>query len=276
MRFAIKFTLQPDYIGTLDYCFFGDDDMFVFLDGKQILDIGGVHSSVGEYVDLWDYIEKDGRTEVEEHVLSFFYLERGASGSTCWMRFTIPEARFEEGGQFNPEKFNDLLLTKIAEGDNLDTEEEFAFDIALRDNNGNYLMNDYNYTVYQGMNKIGSGIMSAGKQNRVKLKSGEQMMISHIPVGSTYEITEAPDLKWSATFQGNNVNQSGNTASGSIRTGDAVDIVCTNTSAVSELPNTGGMGTRGVVAIGETLMIVAIMSLAIRRRKHWKRTKTEK
>lgn len=256
--------------------FFGDDDMFVFLDGKQILDIGGVHSSVGEYVDLWDYIEKDGRTEVEEHVLSFFYLERGASGSTCWMRFTIPEARFEEGGQFNPEKFNDLLLTKIAEGDNLDTEEEFAFDIALRDNNGNYLMNDYNYTVYQGMNKIGSGIMSAGKQNRVKLKSGEQMMISHIPVGSTYEITEAPDLKWSATFQGNNVNQSGNTASGSIRTGDAVDIVCTNTSAVSELPNTGGMGTRGVVAIGETLMIVAIMSLAIRRRKHWKRTKTEK
>ena len=54
-----------------------------------VCDIGGVHSSVGEYVNLWNYIGAD-RTEDEQHTLTFFYTERGASGSTCYMNFTLP------------------------------------------------------------------------------------------------------------------------------------------------------------------------------------------
>ena len=79
MQYAVEFTLTPDYIGPLEYTFFGDDDMWVFLDNTLVCDIGGVHSSVGEYVDLWDYLSQEGRTETEKHTLTVFYTERGAS-----------------------------------------------------------------------------------------------------------------------------------------------------------------------------------------------------
>ncbi|MCD7840492.1 MAG: isopeptide-forming domain-containing fimbrial protein, partial [Erysipelotrichaceae bacterium] len=92
MYFEVTFSLDGDYCGPLDYIFFGDDDMWVYLDDKLICDIGGVHSSVGEYVDLWDYLSNDKETDLGEHTLRFYYTERGASGSTCYMQFTLPYA----------------------------------------------------------------------------------------------------------------------------------------------------------------------------------------
>ena len=110
MQFQVDFELTDNYVGPLDYIFFGDDDMWVFLSeidddgkiiqqadgqyGKLVCDIGGVHPSVGEYVNLWDYIAPgqgpEGVHETKKYRLSFFYTERGASGSTCWMQFTLP------------------------------------------------------------------------------------------------------------------------------------------------------------------------------------------
>lgn len=87
MHFSVKFSMEEDYVAPLGYYFFGDDDMWVFLDDQLICDIGGVHSSAGSYTDLRDYIDEG---DVGEHVLSFFYTERGASGSTCWMQFNLP------------------------------------------------------------------------------------------------------------------------------------------------------------------------------------------
>lgn len=89
MQFSMSFTIPERYTGPLEYQFFGDDDMWVFLDNKLICDIGGIHSALGEFVNLWDYIGKDDH---EEHTLSVYFMERGASGSTCWIRFYLPDA----------------------------------------------------------------------------------------------------------------------------------------------------------------------------------------
>lgn len=135
MKFEVKFTLAEEYIGPLEYFFYGDDDMWVFLDGKLVCDIGGVHSSVGEYVDLWDYIE-GGRENhhAETHTLSFFYTERGASGSTCWMQYTLPNAT--NVPQFDKPDTSDrpLRIEKYVEGPESlrpDPTQEYKFTISF-------------------------------------------------------------------------------------------------------------------------------------------------
>lgn len=89
MNFKFEFQIPEHYCGPLEYTFFGDDDMWVFLDNTLICDLGGVHATMGEFVDLWDYIEPGDR---EVHTMTVYYLERGAFGSSCWIQFYLPNA----------------------------------------------------------------------------------------------------------------------------------------------------------------------------------------
>lgn len=101
MRYDIKFKLG-DYIGPLSYSFTGDDDMWVVLDGKQVvIDLGGIHNAATSTVDLWKYLNQD-KTQLTdeqkkaEHTLTILYMERGAGASNCYMNFTIPNARISQ------------------------------------------------------------------------------------------------------------------------------------------------------------------------------------
>ena len=190
MMTKIPFKLEENYCAPLRYFFYGDDDMFVFLnkldasgnvtESKQIADLGGVHSSMGTYVNLWDFINEGNKAEIEDdtaqgdtiykyvadkktqadkakandevqttpavasdsYELAVYYLERGASGSTCYMRFSVPfeglamdEAAMNGQVQVDKEVKHSLL--------NPDTEDEYVFQLELEAPDGTELNNQY-------------------------------------------------------------------------------------------------------------------------------------
>lgn len=100
MRYDIKFKLG-DYVGPLNYTFTGDDDLWVLLDGKVVIDVGGIHDAIEGSTDLWEDLGfKNGArpsTDAQKnktHRITVLYMERGAGASNCKMDFTIPDARF--------------------------------------------------------------------------------------------------------------------------------------------------------------------------------------
>lgn len=96
--------------------FTGDDDVWVFIDGVLVLDLGGIHQALDGSINFAngkiDYHGKErshgnlpattitqaftdaGKTwdskPYETHHLSFFYLERGDGGSNCKISFNLP------------------------------------------------------------------------------------------------------------------------------------------------------------------------------------------
>ncbi len=275
MWYTVDFKLTDEYVGPLEYLFYGDDDMWVFLSkkksdgtyevGNRICDIGGVHSSVGAYVDLWDWIkrDKDGSGNYDasksgEYRLSFFYTERGASGSSCWMQFTLPSVSFAQPkrttGMLNVEK-------EIFGGE---TEDEFNFNIRFTDKDNNWLKDDYVYTKFS---KDGT------PENRVlvwddsyfTLKAGERIEINYLPLGTKYRITELGPIDENTknyyipsaggtdveNTKGDDPNAEGKpVASGVITSaGENYRVKYTNTLQF-ELPETGGSGKIAYIIAG--------------------------
>lgn len=224
MQYAVTFTLTPDYVGPLDYTFFGDDDMWVFLDDTLVCDIGGVHSSVGEYVNLWDYI-RTGRTEDEQHTLTFFYTERGASGSTCYMNFALPSV----SGVNIEQKTGDLEISKQVIGeDDPDKDKEFTFDIKFTDANGSRIWDDYAYTRTKNDGSTEADlVLHNGSQ--FSLKAGETIRIKYLPIGLRYEITELDPDGYTVTNTVDGVLSGGGSAQGTIIKDIPGTVVFTNT-----------------------------------------------
>ena len=225
MQYAVKFTLTADYVGPLEYYFFGDDDMWVFLDDKLVCDIGGVHSSVGEYVNLWDYLQRNGRTESETHTLTFFYTERGASGSTCYMNFTLPSV----SGVNIEQKTSDLEVRKQVVGQD-ESGREFNFDIQFYDQTGSEVLDDYAYTKYDKDGKKIDSNLVVHTGDKFTLKDGQYVRIRYLPFGLRYTITEVPRDGYTVSSTINGVVGQGNTATGSIlNTGQMNTVLFTNT-----------------------------------------------
>lgn len=253
MTYQVKFTMHEDYVGPLEYYFFGDDDMWVFLDGQLVCDIGGVHSSVGEYVDLWDYIEK-GSTG--DHCLTFFYTERGLSGSTCYMQFTLPSV-----SSITPEQNTSLLrVEKKVEGA-VDSDEEFHFEIKFTDANGNPLPDDYSYTRYTADGTVVKQDVIIYDGGSFDLKAGEYVIVNYLPYGTKYTITETDVPYYTVRYQiGDGTAEEGYTAQGQIPSGRNAQVLFINT-AMPVLPSTGGTGTTLYTMGGILLTAAAILLL---------------
>ena len=262
MNYAVRFDLTADYVGPLDYLFFGDDDMWVFLTdlstGKSTLvcDIGGVHSSVGEYVNLWDYMTKEGRTEDKQYTLSFFYTERGASGSSCYMRFTLPSV-----SSVSPDlSTGDLVISKDVVGATGDA-GEFEFTLTLLTSSGAALTDQFPATHSE------NGACTVKSGDTIRLGDDDKITITGLPAGTKYSITEAEAGGYHTTYRINSGTVTvGNTASGSIVLGTTT-VAYVNTTGPM-LPSTGGPGTNFITTLGTVMMLGAgVLLLDQRRRK---------
>lgn len=101
MRYDVEFEIG-DYVGPMDYKFTGDDDLWVLLDGKVVIDVGGIHDALEKSTDLWKDLgytdgkrpgPKDTAKKTEKHRITVLYMERGAGKSNCKMEFTLPNSR---------------------------------------------------------------------------------------------------------------------------------------------------------------------------------------
>lgn len=257
MQYSVKFKLTEDYRGPLEYYFFGDDDMWVFLDGRLVCDIGGVHSSIGEYVNLWDYIAKG---DSGEHTLTFYYTERGLSGSTCYMQFTLPSVSSVPVTH----KTGQLKIQKQVVG-SADKNLEFSFDVTLTDASGKKPIDDYSIMRYTADGSTSAGLIQGGKGS-FKLKANEYVIIDYLPYGTHYTIkeTDVPGgVTVSNTIDGGNANQSAE-VTGTTPTGKNSIVLFTNTFR-PKLPDTGGSGVWALSIGGLTLMTFAVV-YGVRRR----------
>ena len=127
MRLDVKFVMNnPEGI---EYKFSGDDDVWVFIDGVLVLDLGGIHAAADGSIDFekqtstvsqgatYSYNTASNKAEIgsvrkniqtafpEElgnladgkvHTMTIFYLERGAYESNCRMTFNLQAITEEE------------------------------------------------------------------------------------------------------------------------------------------------------------------------------------
>ncbi len=90
-NFHFTFELHTEFVykpGQV-FQFKGDDDLWVFIDGHLVIDLGGVHGAETAEVALDDVAAQYGLVPGESYPLDFFFAERHTTESTFRIQTTI-------------------------------------------------------------------------------------------------------------------------------------------------------------------------------------------
>ena len=220
MRYDIQFSLK-DYIGALTYSFRGDDDLWVVMDGNQVVvDVGSIHDQMEDYVDLWTvllkkktYTDKEKEAYVEEHgsdphQLTVLYLERGAYKSNCSMTYVLPNSSIVNPGEIQNTSLTftktDAETGKGLEGAEFGVYEDEALTTSLRtirsDENGTVTLSNLSYgeVYYLKETKAPSGYVAGNTVYKVVVESqGGTTTAKMFAVGDKDEtaVTAVPNAK---------------------------------------------------------------------------------
>lgn len=255
MKVQLPFVMENGYSAPLRYFFYGDDDMIVFLSKAsfdengnvdvnsidpastvKIADIGGVHSSMGMYVDVWDFIEEkkeisglkdtygtniyyydnnalqnsddvskvvyenvdgkqvDTRPKSQAYVMTVYYTERGASGSSCFMRYSLP---FEELSVDEITMQGEIQVSKdikrASGNSSIKDDYRYVFELELTEPGGTPFLNTYPVEfIKDGKPCATNHVKLIGDHYLFTLDDNETMHITGLPTLGTVEEGQDP------------------------------------------------------------------------------------
>lgn len=90
-HFTVEGSTTFDYVGGEVFSFSGDDDMWVFVNRRLAIDLGGLHETKGAVIVMDKEAAKLGMSIGNNYPLHFFFAERHTIASRLTLRTTIAE-----------------------------------------------------------------------------------------------------------------------------------------------------------------------------------------
>lgn len=189
--------------------FSGDDDVWVYIDGVLVLDIGGVHNAASGSINFangnvtvgnnnnlnlrqlfadakttGDFVSGENRfADYTMHTINFYYLERGEGDSNCKLKFNLPTV---------PKK----SVTVEKQLSNTDKEKyadvEFKFQLLVKDVTGKYVPLNTKGILSDGKDVEfkNETINNVSYGNVFTLKPGQHATFSGLEENKNYRVQE--------------------------------------------------------------------------------------
>lgn len=94
-EFSLDLIYDPDNVGGNSFNFTGDDDVWVFINGQLVMDLGGIHPPTNGNFDLDEIITDDGGPldidPFEQYEFRFFFAERHVTQSNVFITSALGE-----------------------------------------------------------------------------------------------------------------------------------------------------------------------------------------
>lgn len=212
--------------------FTGDDDVWVFIDGVLVLDLGGIHQALDGSINFatgkitYDKPQSNGNspaatiaeafskagekwdsTPYKTHHLSFFYLERGDGGSNCKIKFNLP---------VKPSKAIDIEKETLG---TIDANEKFQFQLFVNGSSTPYQGKYSVYNVYT--NQVVQSDAQTGNNGVIMLAKGQfaRVQSDNFTDATMYKVRELNSSDYTVSANGSPMTQQGSGDSAYAETG---------------------------------------------------------